>query len=114
MVKQALPHSKRIRVTVDSGICGFQCLIEAWEEEKRQIRITISGSECKQIQRLSEKVKEMNLRDLFAPIGKNLVFSSAQSVGCHPSCPVPVAILKAVEVAMGMALPKDAVIRFES
>ena len=114
MVKQALSQPKRIRVTVDSGICGFHCLVEAWEKEKRQVRITISGSECKQIQRLSEKVKEMNLRDLFAPIGKNLAFSSAQAVGCHPSCPVPIAILKAVEVAMGMALPKDAVIRFES
>ena len=114
MGKQVSSKSKIVKVTVDSGICGFHCLIEAWEEEKRQIRITISGSECKQIQRLSEKVKEMNLRDLFAPIGKNLVFSSAQAVGCHPSCLVPVAILKAVEVAMGMALPRDAVIRFES
>lgn len=114
MAEQALPHLKRIRVTVDSGICGFHCLIEAWEEEKRQIRIKISGSECKQIQCLSEKVQEMNLRDLFAPIGDNLVYSSAQSVGCHPSCLVPIAILKAVEVAMGMALPRDAVIRFES
>ena len=63
---------------------------------------------------MSEKVTEMNLRDLLAPIDKNLVFSSARSVGCHPSCPVPIGILKAVEVAMGMALPKDAVIRFES
>lgn len=114
MAEHVLPQPKRIRVTVDSGICGFHCLIEAWEKEKRQIRIKISGSECKQIQRLSEKVKEMNLRDLFTPMGKNLVFSSAHSVGCHPSCPVPIAILKAVEVAMGMALPRDAVIRFES
>ena len=114
MAEKDLPQKKSIRVTVDSGICGFYCLIEAWEEEKRQIRITISGSECKQIQRLSEKVQEMNLRDLFAPIGDNLVYSSAQAVGCHPSCLVPIAILKAVEVAMGMALPRDAVIRFES
>ncbi len=102
-----------VRVTVDSGICGFHCLIEAWEKEKRKVLIRISGSECEQIQSLSEKVTEMNLRDLFAPIGKSPVFSTAQSFGCHPSCPVPIAILKAVEVAMGMALPRDAVIRFE-
>jgi hypothetical protein len=114
VAEHALRQPKRIRVTVDSGICGFHCLIEAWEEKKRQIRITISGSECKQIQRLSERIKEMNLRDLFAPLGKNIVFSSAQSVGCHPSCPVPIAILKAVEVAMGMALPKNVFIRFET
>jgi hypothetical protein len=113
-VAEEVPQKKGIKVSVDSGICGFQCHIEAWEEEKRRVRIRVSGSECQQIQRLSEKVQEMNLRDLFAPISKNLVFSSAQSAGCHPSCPVPIAILKAVEAAMGMALPKDAVIRFES
>jgi hypothetical protein len=110
---QTSSKPKVVRVTVDSGICGFRCLIEAWEKEKRKISIRISGSECKQIQSLSEEVRGMNLRDLFAPTGKNLVFSSAQSVGCHPSCPVPIAVLKAVEVAMGMALPRDAVIRFE-
>jgi hypothetical protein len=102
------------RVAVDSGICGFQCTIEAWEKEKRKISIRISGSDCQQIQRLSVMVQEMNLKDLFAPTSKNLVFSSAQAAGCHPSCPVPIGILKAVEVAMGMAIPKDAVIRFES
>lgn len=113
MAEQTLSKPKVVRVTVDSGICGFHCVIEAWEKEKRKISIRISGSECKQIQSLSEEVREMNLRDLFAPIGKSPVFSIAQSVGCHPSCPVPIATLKAVEVAMGMALPRDAVIRFE-
>jgi hypothetical protein len=104
---------KVVRVAVDSGICGFHCLIEAREIEKHTIALKITGSECKQIQHLSGKVKQMNLRDLFAPLGKNPVFTAAQAAGCHPSCPVPVGILKAVEVAMGMALPKDAVIRFE-
>ncbi len=114
MTGQTSSKQKVIRVAVESGICGFHFTIEAWEKEKRKISIRISGSECQQIQRLSELVPEMNLKDLFAPISRNLVFSSAQSAGCHPSCPVPVGILKAVEVAMGMALPKDAVIRFEA
>ena len=52
MAEQTSSKLKVIRVTVDSGICGFHCLIEAWEKEKRKIRIRISGSECKQIQRL--------------------------------------------------------------
>jgi hypothetical protein len=55
----------------------------------------------------------MTLKELFAPVNRNPVFVSAQRAGCHPSCPIPVAILKAVEVAMGMALPRDAVIKFE-
>jgi hypothetical protein len=44
---------------------------------------------------------------------KNPVYVSAQQAGCHSSCPVPVAVLKAVEVAMEMALPRDVRIKFE-
>lgn len=113
MAGTASSPSKVIRVAVDSGICGFHCIVKAWEKEKRKVSIRISDSECKQIQRLSHLVKEMDLKELFAPISRNLVYTSAQTAGCHSSCPVPVAILKAVEVAMGMALPKDAFIRFE-
>lgn len=112
-MEEASLKPKVIRVAVESGICGFHCTVEAWETEKRKVAVALSGSDCKQIQRLSEQVRELNLRDLFAPAGKNPIFSLAQAAGCHPSCPIPVAILKAAEVAMGMALPRDAVIRFE-
>ena len=37
MGEQISSKSKVVRVTVDSGICGFHCVIEAWEKEKRQI-----------------------------------------------------------------------------
>ena len=102
-----------IRVQVESGICGFPCVIEAWKKGPRAVSLKITGSECEHIKRLSEDVVEMGLRDLFKPITKNPVYVSAQQAGCHPSCPVPVAVLKAVEVAMDMALPRDVRIKFE-
>jgi hypothetical protein len=113
VTEQTAVSSPVIRVAVDSGICGFHCLVEAWEKERRKVLIRITGSECQQIQRLAECVQDLSLKELFAPVSKNRIFSSAQACGCHPSCPVPVAVLKAVEVAMGMALPKDVVIRFQ-
>ena len=72
-----------------------------------------SAPECKHIQRFFEQVQELTLRDLFAPISKSPVFQAAQQSGCHPMCPVPIAVLKTAEVTMGMALPKDAEIKFE-
>jgi hypothetical protein len=102
-----------IRVEADPGICGFPCVIEARKEGPRAVSLKIIGSECEHIKRLSEDVVEMGLRDLFKPITKNPVYISAQQAGCHPSCPVPVAVLKAVEVAMDMALPKDVYIKFK-
>jgi len=92
---------------VDPGICGFPCIVKAQKEGARTVSIEISGSECKQIQKLSESLQEMSLIELFKPITRNPVMISAQSAGCHTSCTIPLAILKTVEVAMEMALPRD-------
>ena len=105
---------KKTRVTVDPGICGFLCVIETWKESKGIVSLNIKGSECKQIQHLSTLLNKIALKELFGPLTRNPVYVSAQRAGCHPSCLVPVAVLKAAEVAMEMALPRDVVIKFES
>ena len=57
--------------------------------------------------------EEIGLKDLFSPVAGNVVFKWAKEAGCHASCIVPVAVLKAAEVEMGMALPRRAGIVFE-
>ena len=113
MKHQSQSKNDRVRVTVDPGICGFPCVVEAREKAYGVVSLNITGLECKQIKRLSQLVTEITLKELFKPITRNPVYVSAQRAGCHPSCLVPVAILKAAEVAMEMALPRDARIRFE-
>ena len=44
--------------------------------------------------------------------GKSQVFTACQGVVPHVSCPVPAAILKALEVGVGLALPGDVTITF--
>jgi hypothetical protein len=111
---QTQPKPKPVRVAVEPGICGFPCVIEAIREENYEVSIRITGAECKHIKRLSEQIGQMSMRDLFKPMTRNPIYSAAQRAGCHPSCPIPMAVLKAVEVAMEMALPCDVTIRFES
>jgi hypothetical protein len=113
MEEQKLEKAPLTRVHVDPGICGFPCVIEGKKKDKYLIELHGRGSECKHIQRFFEQVREINLRDLFAPISKSPVFLAAQQSGCHPMCPVPVAALKTAEVVMEMALPRDAQIKFE-
>ncbi len=103
-----------ISVTVDSGICGFVCCISAWQTEKRAVGLKISESECRQIQTFSDILTNLSLREIFLPVTRNPVYKAAEQSGCHPSCPIPAAVLKAAEVALEMALPRDACIRFES
>lgn len=77
------------------------------------VTVAITDSECKQIQRLSKHLTEMSLRELFLPMTRNPVYIAAEKSGCHPSCAIPLAVLKAVEVALGVALPREVRIKFK-
>ncbi len=101
------------RLVVDSGICGFESVVEARKRGKYAVSITIK-SECKQVSKLNEMLSVLKLRDIFLPPNRNTVFYLAGQANCHSSCPVPIAILKSAEVEMGMALPRNVSIKFES
>ncbi len=94
-------------VHVQPGICGFACTIQAQRMDRRAVAVTVSGSQCRQIQRLSGCVTTLSLKDLFTPLTRNPVYTSAERSGCHASCTIPSAIIKAAEVALEMALPRD-------
>ncbi len=100
-------------VSVTAGICGFAWCIKAWKIDNSAVGLEITGSECQQIRQLSERLSQLTLQEIFAPVTRNPVYLAAEQAGCHPSCPAPAAVLKAAEVAMEVALPRDASIRFE-
>jgi len=102
------------RVAADPGICGFSCTIIAQKAGPRMVNVEIIGSECKQIQRLANGLNEMTLKALFKPLTRNPVYIAAEKSGCHPSCAIPAAVLKAVEVALDMALPREVCISFKN
>ncbi len=104
-------EGKLIRVTVNPGICGFPCTIEAQREGKRAVRLEVR-SECAHIQRLGSLLGVITLKELFAPLTRNPIFLSAERARCHASCVIPVAVAKAAEVALEMALPRDVRIVF--
>jgi hypothetical protein len=99
--------------SVNAGVCGFTCRIEAWKIDKNAAGLEISESDCQQIQRFSEFVGKLTLREIFMPVTRNPVYLAAQKSGCHASCPIPMAVLKTAEVAMEMALPREVSMRFE-
>ena len=104
---------ERIRIFVEPGICGFPCQVEAIRQDKHHASVKIIGSDCELIKKMAESIKEVTLNDIFVPHTKNPVFKAAESAGCHLTCSVPVALLKAAEVALELALPRDASISFE-
>ena len=110
--KQASNQSSDVCVEVNPGVCGFSCVIHARKLDTQTVSLEITSSECKQIQKLSEDLTQISMMELFTPISRNPIYLSAEKYGCHLPCIVPAAVLKTVEAALGMALPRDIHVRF--
>jgi len=108
-----MDNDDRVCVQVSPGICGFNCKVCAQKIDRRAVAVRIEGSECKQIQQLAKTVTQLSMQELFKAQTKNPVFVSAEKAGCHSTCCVPIAILKATEAVLGMALPSEVMIQFE-
>lgn len=93
-------------IAVDPGVCGFTCVVRARQLDKRSVAVEVAESECQQIKKLAGRLETISLRELFMPLTRNPVYREAQASGCHASCAVPSAVLKAAEVAMGMAVAR--------
>lgn len=101
-------------VIVDSGVCGFKTNIEASCEDMQNVTLHIT-SDCPHIMKGAAGLAEV---DAFSELfGKKLhetaVYQALAPNLPHVTCPVCPGVLKAVEKAAGLALPRDATIRFE-
>ena len=114
MEKQKEVEKKEaVRLEVDPGICAFTCLIYAFKDEKYTVRFEIQ-SDCDQIQNLAKDLGKVGMKDLFLPMSRNPIFKSAEKSQCHLACPIPCSLVKAAEVALGLALPKKVKITFDT
>lgn len=101
-----------IVIQIEPGICGFRTIIQAGRVGDHQIRIDVK-SDCSQVTELGKRLKDMEMRDVLeGPIHQNPVYEAAGLCRVHPSCPVPCGVIKAAEVAFGLALEKDVKIEF--
>jgi hypothetical protein len=109
MIMSSIPNKapQSAYAEVRPGICKFYARIKAEKSEKNAVTIDITGSECKQIKRLSGYLRDVSLKDLFLPLTRNPVYIAAEKAGCHSSCIIPAAVLKVSEVALRMALPSE-------
>ena len=98
-------------ISVDPGICGLATRILAVSEDGQACRLDIH-SECEAIMALAGEITEVDgFAVAFSNFPANPVYEAATRHFKHAACPVPSAIIKAVEVACGLALPKD--VQFE-
>jgi len=101
------------RVTVDPGICDFTTTIEVNKSTKRKVKVLIN-SQCEWVTELGESLTEIDQWDVIKQYIDCEIYKVASKCHLHVTCPVPMAVLKAIEVEAGLALPRDVVIRFET
>lgn len=101
------------RVKVEAGACGFTAVVQVEKVDGQTIRVSIH-SDCQQLTAMNPDLAEVHWRrGVFCRMTDSLVYHSASRHIHHAACPVPAAILKAIEAEVGLALAKDASIHFE-
>jgi hypothetical protein len=98
------------KAEIFSGVCGFSTTVEtSMDGDACNISIT---SECQAIQRLGQALTQVNP---FQEISFRRATPQTLQMGAkyctHAACPVPVGIIKAIEVEAGLALPVDVSIK---
>ena len=101
------------KAVIDAGICGFQTIVEAICEDCQNVSIKIDTT-CKTIKSFAHNIEGKQI-DAYQEISKNndsVIFTAAHvCTGCCKGFIVPVGIFKVLQVAAGLALPKDVAIK---
>ena len=105
--------AKECTVVVDAGPCKMKTRIHAVQQEDMMIKVEIE-SDCHHILKMSWKIDVINpYTEVESRISETDVYKRASDVLPHAACPVPGAIIRAIEVASDMGVKRDATITFE-
>ena len=99
------------RVEIDAGVCGHTTTATAVRGDGYSVRLSIEST-CPHVRSIAadvaevDAVKQIGLRNGLPP-----VLQAAYTHCAHAACPVPAGLVKAIEVAAGLALPADVSMR---
>ena len=101
----------RAMVDVDAGVCGFQTTLRATSSDGQHVGFEIT-TDCEKIADLSRRLADTGEVDAYQEIHaarESIVLAAARSTlkGCCAGCAVPVGIFKGLQVAAGLALPRN-------
>jgi hypothetical protein len=92
---------------ITSGICGFVTRVESHREGDRCV--LSFETECPNVKRLAEELRSVDpWGEITYRRGRPVTLTLSEKYLQHPACPVPSGIIKAIEVACELALPRAA------
>ena len=107
-----LLNQEKVSLSVDSGVCRFNAKLECWMEEGL-LKCSIKSG-CKHVQEFAAALEPCEMIDAMKmPFSENKVYIIGGRTLKHSTCPLPMAILKGFEVAVGLALKRDVSVIFD-
>jgi hypothetical protein len=105
----------RAKAEIDAAVCGFQTIAVATCDDDQHVKIDIDSG-CEKVRTMAATLKEKGPVDAYqeiSPTVRSIVLGAAREAlkGCCAPCAAPVGVFKAMQVAAGLALPKDITIR---
>ncbi len=98
---------------VNSGVCGFISRITVEKEKGKNISVRIE-TDCEMVRNFSREIAALEMMSVaFTNFLNNPVYKAAAGHLRHVACPVPSAVIKAVEVESGLCLPREVSMKFE-
>lgn len=102
------------KVRVHAGVCQFITIIKAELEDDGQLVNLKLSTSCPNIAKALDELQQVDyFRELFSKLHETQVYEVLSPHIPHSACPVYSGVLKAIEVAAGMALPVDSTIKVE-
>jgi len=94
------------KAEIFSGVCGFATTVHI-KMEGSECAVSVE-SDCEAIRRLAASLPKVDPFQEISFRGDGpLILKSGAEHCAHTACPVPVGIIKAIEVEAGLALPAD-------
>ncbi len=95
---------------IDAGICGFTTNVTTVQNDDGKVEISLDST-CPHIMNAADSIKEVEPYFEIGFFGGAIPSILQAHYTCpHAACPVFSGIVKAVEVAAGLALPKDVIL----
>ena len=101
------------RVRVDAGICGFITTITAKTVDGQVVELEFD-SLCPHVVQAAQALTQVDAyNELFVKPHESGIYQTLSKHLAHSGCPMYCAVYKAIEVAAGLALPRDASLQIE-
>jgi hypothetical protein len=107
-------NSEKTTLIVEPGVCRFTAKIECWMDEEMQLRCSIQSG-CKHVQQFAAELGQCDIMTpTKLPFSENKVYVVGGTTLVHATCPIPMAVLKGFEVAAGLGLKRDIIVKFQN